>query len=240
VTSIAASTPTTGRHPLYHVAWAALTGPQAHLAERLGRAARYLTDVSHFAGLADEADEQSWRDLAELAGPGAEVLLGGLSNLPPDGWEILVQGDGVQMVATTMDDPGLPADPDIELLGASDVAEVLDLVDRTRPGPFAPRTIEMGRYLGIRRDGALVAMAGERAHPPGWTEISAVCTDPAHRGQGLAGRLVTAVAAGIRDRGETPFMHVSGGNTNAIRLYQALGFTIRRSTIFLAVRVPTA
>ncbi len=236
MTSTAASTPTTGQHPLDHPAWAALTGPHAHLAVRFGRAARYRADVSAFAALADDADEQSWRDLAELAGPGAEVLLGGLSNLPPDGWEILFQADGVQMVATRA--MAATHIDDIEPLGESDLPEVLDLVERTRPGPFAPRTIDMGHYLGIRRDGALVALAGERVHPPGWTEISAVCTDPAYRSQGLAGRLVTAVAAGIRDRGETPFLHAAASNTNAIRLYHALGFTIRRSTIFLSARVP--
>ncbi|MFI7131681.1 GNAT family N-acetyltransferase [Nonomuraea sp. NPDC050153] len=81
-------------------------------------------------------------------------------------------------------------------------------------------------------------MAGERLHPPGWTEISAVCTDPAHRGRGLATRLVLAVAAGIRDRGETPFLHASAANVGAIRLYQRLGFRLRRTTNFRAVRVP--
>jgi predicted GNAT family acetyltransferase len=115
---------------------------------------------------------------------------------------------------------------------------MLDLVRRTKPGPFLSRTIELGNYLGIRRDGALVAMAGERLHPPGWTEISAVCTDVAFRGQGLAARLVKAVAAGIRHRGETPFLHAAGNNTNAIRLYQTLGFTLRRHTTFQQVRVP--
>jgi predicted GNAT family acetyltransferase len=124
------------------------------------------------------------------------------------------------------------------LLGAADVPEMLDLVARTRPGPFLPRTVELGTYLGIRRQGALVAMAGERLHPPGWTEISAVCTDPDHRGQGLAARLVLAVAAGIKDRGETPFLHTSAGNANAIRLYESLGFRLRRTTKFMTARVP--
>jgi len=112
------------------------------------------------------------------------------------------------------------------------------LIARTQPGPFLPRTIEMGTYLGIRREGALVAMAGERLHPPGWTEISAVCTDPAVRGQGLATRLILAVAHGIRERGETPFLHTGARNTNAIRLYESLGFRLRRRTAFLAARVP--
>ena len=115
---------------------------------------------------------------------------------------------------------------------------MLDLVARTEPGPFAPRTIELGTYLGIRRDGALVAMAGERLRVPGLTEISAVCTDPGHRGQGLASRLIRAVAAGIRRRGETPFLHVAGSNINAIRLYESTGFKVRTAITFAAVRTP--
>ena len=134
----------------------------------------------------------------------------------------------------------LAAAPDEEAvrLGPADVPEMLALVERTQPGPFLPRTVEMGTYLGIRRDGALVAMAGERLRPPGWTEISAVCTDPAFRGAGLATRLVLAVAHGIRERGETPFLHTAAANTTATRLYESLGFRLRRTTRFMAARVP--
>jgi predicted GNAT family acetyltransferase len=81
-------------------------------------------------------------------------------------------------------------------------------------------------------------MAGERLHPPGWTEISAVCTDPDHRGQGLGTRLVHAVAHGIRARGETPFLHAAASNTGAIGLYESLGFRLRRTTTFAAARPP--
>ena len=122
------------------------------------------------------------------------------------------------------------------VLGPADVPEMLALVERTRPGPFLPRTIEMGTYLGIRRDGELVAMAGERLHPPGWTEISAVCTDERFRGHGLATRLVLAVAAGIRERGETPLLHAAATNVHAIRLYESLGFARRRHTRFVGLR----
>ena len=97
----------------------------------------------------------------------------------------------------------------------------------------------MGAYLGIRDgDGALVAMAGERLHPPGWTEISAVCTDPSARGRGLATRLVRALAHGSRQRGETPFLHCAATNRGAIGLYESLGFRLRRSVDFAAARVP--
>jgi predicted GNAT family acetyltransferase len=117
---------------------------------------------------------------------------------------------------------------------------MLDLVARTRPGPFLPRTIELGGYIGIRRNGALVAMAGERLRPPGWSEISAVCTDADFRGKGLATRLTLAVACAITDRGELPFLHAAADNVSAIRLYQSLGFRLRRTATFVVMRSPRA
>ncbi|MFC8513309.1 GNAT family N-acetyltransferase [Streptomyces sp. NPDC057257] len=216
-------------------ALASLTGPHAHFAERRGRVLRYPVDVSPWLALPDEPDAEDWADLAALWGPGAEVPLPGFRGRVPDGWEITMKIDGVQLV-----DDGLDAAPDPEAvrLGPADVPEMLDLVARTRPGPFEARTIELGTYLGIRRDGALIAMAGERLHPPGWTEISAVCTDSAYRGEGLATRLILAVAHGIRERGETPFLHTGAANTTAIRLYESLGFALRRTTVFGAARAP--
>ena len=214
-----------------------LTGPHAHFAERHGRALRYPAEVAPFAALPDEPDESAWRDLAELAGPGTVVTVTAGTVEAPAGWETLFEIPGVQMV-----DDGITAAPDEEavLLGPADVPEMIDLVERTRPGPFLDRTIERGTYLGIRRDGVLAAMAGERMHPPGWTEISAVCTDPAFQGQGLATRLVLAVAAGIRVRGEIPFLHAAAENVGAVRLYEALGFAVHRKPLFLAVRTPEA
>jgi ribosomal protein S18 acetylase RimI-like enzyme len=222
-------------HPLDNPAWSSLTGPHAHFAERRGNVLRYPVDVSPFVALPLEPDAADWNDIAALAGPGTLVPLAGVAVPPPDGWEVVMRLAGVQLV-----DDGIAAAPDDEAvrLEEKDVPEMLDLVERTKPGPFLPRTIELGTYLGIRRDGALVAMAGERLHPPGWTEISAICTDQAFRGQGLATRLVHAVAAGIRERGETPFLHAAADNTNAIRLYESLGFRLRRSATFLAARVP--
>jgi ribosomal protein S18 acetylase RimI-like enzyme len=225
----------TERHVLDNPALAALTGPHAHFAEQRGRILRYPVDVTPWLALPDEPDAADWADVAAFSGPGNEVPLLGYRGRVPDGWEITFHVEGVQLV-----DEGMTAAPDPEavLLGPADVPEMLDLVERTKPGPFLPRTVELGTYLGIRRNGALVAMAGERLHPPGWTEISAVCTDPVVRGEGLATRLIRAVAHGIRERGETPFLHTGVGNTNAIRLYESLGFRLRRTTAFLGARVP--
>jgi ribosomal protein S18 acetylase RimI-like enzyme len=227
--------PTLGDAVLDDPAWASLTGPHRRFSERVGGAARYQVDVAPFVALADHRDPQSWQDAATLVGPGGSFAIAGSGIVPPTGWAAPESLDGVQLV-----DVSLVKEPDPEAIGltAADVPEILDLVERTRPGPFRPRTIELGTYLGIRRNGALVAMAGERLHPPGWTEISAVCTDPAFRGQGLATRLVSAVAAGIADRGDRVLLHAAASNVRAIRLYLANGFELRRRTTFLSVTAP--
>ncbi|MDH6515004.1 ribosomal protein S18 acetylase RimI-like enzyme [Streptomyces sp. SAI-135] len=219
---------------LDNAVWAALTGPHAHLADRVGRAARYPDDVYAVAALADPGDPAAWADLLTLVGPGTTVRIKPVDRVP-DGWEVVGGGVGVQLVDTAL--RAEPA-PEAVRLGPDDVPEILDLVARTRPGPFRRRTIALGTYLGIRDRGRLIALAGERLRPPGWTEISAVCTDPAHRGRGLATRLVRAVAAGIRERGDTPFLHAAPDNTNAIRLYESIGFTRRLRSPVLLVRSP--
>ena len=141
-----------------------------------------------------------------------------------DAWRVVASFEVVQMTAGR----GLGERGDeIVALGDGDVPEMLALTKLTNPGPFLQRTIEMGDYIGVRDGGKLVAMAGERFRVDGWTEISAVCTAPTHRGQGLATKLLRAVAAGIEARGEGVFLHVVATNTGAIRLYEALGFSIR-------------
>ncbi|MFD2488317.1 GNAT family N-acetyltransferase [Amycolatopsis jiangsuensis] len=254
------------RWPLGNPAWAALDGPHAPLAERKGQVLRYPTDVSPFLAVPDHPDAGVWQDIADLAGPASTVAVVGGVDLPlPEGWAQVAETPAVQMEGTALpsEDPAvvgvtdqlgdtalagdrvaLPATSRFDALSElvrltdADVPEMLDLVARTRPGPFLARTVMLGNYLGIRHDGALVAMAGERLRPPGWTEISAVCTDPAFRGHGLAGRLVQAVVAGIRSRGDEPFLHAAAVNTGAIRLYEQLGFRLNRTVRFTTYRTP--
>ena len=220
-------------HPLDNPVLGSLTGPHAPLARTRGRAARYPADISPFCALPGELGAADWADAARLVTPGEVVLFPALRAAPPPDWEVLGLGEGVQLVADTLD-----AGPDDEavLLGPADVPDMLRLAERTRPGPFLRRTHELGPFLGIRRDGELVAMAGERLRPPGWTEISAVCTDPAWRGHGFASRLTRAVAAGITARGDTPFLHAIASNVTAVRLYKELGFTHRRDILFQQLR----
>jgi ribosomal protein S18 acetylase RimI-like enzyme len=224
------------KDPLTNPAWSALTGPHAAFAERIGAAARYPGDVSPFTALAGpDGGAAAWADAAALLGPGGRGGFAYVPSPPPADWAILHHVDVHQMI-----DDGVAADemPEAIRLTAADVPEMLGLIARTDPGPFLPRTVELGTYLGIRRDGRLIAMAGERLHPVGHTEISAVCTDPEFRGQGLAGRLVRAVAAIIIARDETPFLHVSPTNTNAVRLYEKLGFRLNRTMKFVVVTAP--
>jgi ribosomal protein S18 acetylase RimI-like enzyme len=213
----------TAPHPLDNPVRSSLAGPHARFAERRGNVLRYPVDVSPFLALPDQPDAADWADVAALAGPGALVALAGVQVPAPDGWEVTLIGEGVQLVEAEVE---VAADGEAVRLGPGDVPE------------FLPRTVELGSYLGIRRGGALVAMAGERLHPPGWTEISAVCTDDAWRGLGFASRLVRALVAGIRARGETAFLHAVADNP-AIKLYEALGFRLRRGTVFSAARVPS-
>jgi ribosomal protein S18 acetylase RimI-like enzyme len=212
--------------PLDNPGWHALTGPHREFAETVdGLAARYQPEVGAFCALPDEVSTDSWDALRMLVGPGSgAVIFRRVEVTPPEGWSVLTRMTTRQMLGPEEE----PSDDKFDLLGAQDVPAMLELVALTRPGPFFARTHELGAYLGHRDDsGALVAMAGERMRCGGRTEISAVCTNPSHRGQGLASRLVRAVGAHATARGELPMLHVLDENTSAISVYEALGYTTR-------------
>lgn len=225
-------------HPLDNAVWRALDGPQRDVAQREGSAARYEPDVAPFAALPDGPSPQAWDDLRALVGPGNFAVLFRAEVDAPRGWEVPWRGLGFQMLATEPLRPDPRDLPEATRLGPTDVDDMTDLVTRTRPGPFLPRTITLGTYLGIRIDGKLVAMAGERMRLPGCTEVSAVCVDDPHRGQGYAAGLVRAVVARIHARGETAFLHVIDDNAPAIALYEKLGFTVRRTIEAAGVVAP--
>jgi ribosomal protein S18 acetylase RimI-like enzyme len=215
-------------NPIYE----ALGGAHARFALTRGLVRRYQPDVAPFLALPSAPSAEDWRNAAALVEPGSYVAVRQSDEELPEGWRTIDAFELVQMVeehATGSDCPRAVA------LGAADVPEMLELVAETNPGPFLPRTIELGDYLGIRRDGRLVAMAGERFRLDGWAEISAVCTRSDHRGEGLASGLMGALIKSIRLRSQRPFLHVLSSNTGAIRLYQELGFRIRQTLTLTVV-----
>lgn len=215
-----------------------LRGPHARFARVLGQAATYQSGVATFSALASGQDPQRWADLARLLGPGAFADMFSYPAIPPPGWAPVFVLEGRQMIWRGAGQPAAPRAGTVVELGEDSVPEMLDLIARTRPGPFWPRTRELGRYLGVRENGVLVAMAGERLRPPGWTEISAVCTAPEARGRGYAGRLIRALIADIVTRGERPFLHVAEANDVAIARYERLGFVTRKPVTFRGFRTP--
>ena len=212
-------------NPLDRPIWSALTTRQKAISHGSDRARRFPADVAPFADVGDTAD------LAELAAlvPAGDfvVMFTGEPVEAPPGLAIVDTSSGNQMVLEFLRAPH--GDFDISPLAAADVPAMQELVRLTNPGPFGPRTIELGRFVGIRRDGRLVAMAGERLKPEGHTEITGVCTHPDHRGRGYSQALVADVARHILGRGDTPFLHVYSTNKSAITLYEKLGFKFRRA-----------
>jgi predicted GNAT family acetyltransferase len=188
-------------------------------------ARRYAPDVNLFASACDDTPA-ALTALTDLVGPGDRIFLLQVPEIVvPPGLVPVKAAKGVQMIATrSVQAAG--GDADIVELTDADAAEMLALARLTEPGPFLARTHTMGVFRGIRIDGRLAAMAGERFRFPGHTEVSGVCTHPDFRGRGLARRLSAAVAAGIESRGERPFLHAWKTNRPAISLYESLGFEI--------------
>jgi predicted GNAT family acetyltransferase len=215
-------------HPLDDPVGRALAGPHAGLALRAGRAARYPAEVSPFAAVS-ALDPVAFEDLARLVPESGVVALVAPDRDPAaPHWRVVAVFELIQMVCER--DIARPERAPAEL-GAADVDDMIALVAATEPGPFGSRTLEMGRYFGFREGGRLVAMAGERLHPPGYTEVSGVCTALEARGRGLAESVVREVAAGIQERGEIPFLHVRAGSpseSTAVALYERIGFRERR------------
>jgi ribosomal protein S18 acetylase RimI-like enzyme len=213
-------------HPLDRPIWNALTTRQQALAEGGARALRYPAAVGPFADMVDMSPESFAALGALMSGSEIAVLFTPDAVTAPAEFKILLAETGEQMI-------GMPAESsirgvDIVTLGADDVPAMMALTELTKPGPFALRTHELGRFLGIRIGGQLVAMAGERMKPANYTEMTAICVHPDHRGRGYAQVLLGAIGGQITVRGEIPFLHVFSKNDSAIALYRRQGMEIRR------------
>jgi predicted GNAT family acetyltransferase len=216
-------------HPLDNVIWNALNTSQAHLGVGSGAARKFHKDVNLLGGFSEPTDA-AYDSLASVLEKGERVgLFLEAEPMPPHNWTIVASMPLLQML---YENGNYSISPDttphvIHQLGEADVPEMLALTKLTKPGPFVKRTREMGDYFGIRKDGTLVAMAGERLRLPGFTEISAVCTHPEHLGQGHARRVITLLLGRIQKRGEQAFLHVREDNTRAVELYERMGFRKR-------------
>jgi ribosomal protein S18 acetylase RimI-like enzyme len=230
-------------HALDNVIWQALTTRDAQFAESFGEARRFVREVGPL-GAFREHGPQGYASLAGLVGP--EETIGLFLDDPYEprtGWSFVAGAPLLQMVADDGSTPPVRRDagpeiiiPEIVELGPQDSKEMIELTALTKPGPFGSRTHELGTYLGIRLREQLVAMAGERLKVPGHTEVSAVCTHPEHTGKGYAGILMAEVMNRIRDRGETPFLHVRQDNVRAVAIYKKLGFRERKLGHFAVLR----
>lgn len=224
-------------NPLDNPIWNSLLTEHRSLAVTNGLARRYPADIGPLSGI-ERQTEANYEALRELAGPGGIVVLFCTEQpAPPPGWTLIRGGLLSQMVCTK---PGIPIPnaltrgEELRSLTAADVPAMLELAELTEPGPFRQRTIELGAFFGIFHSGRLLAMAGQRMHLPRFVEVSAVCTHPDARGRGYARALIAKVMDEIRQRGKIPFLHSFADNYPAIRVYESLGFTGRR-TLELAV-----
>ena len=220
-------------HPLDHPIWNALTSSQQALAEGGTLARRYPPAIAPFAAMADMS-AQSFAALGALMTASDQAVLFTPEPVAaPAEFKVLLAATGEQMIGTPAETEGRTAD--IVTLGPDDAPAMVELTKLTKPGPFTLRTHELGTFLGIRIDGQLVAMAGERMKPANYTEMTAVCVHPDYRGRGYAQMLLGAVSRQIVARGEIPFLHVFSDNAAAIALYRRQGMKIRRRIFVTAL-----
>lgn len=222
-------------HPLDRPIWSMLTGRQAHLAEGNARALRIDRGYGVF-GVAADASGEAQAALAALVPDDGELWI-----VEGEPWEVPAGAREVkravlaQMVAEGP--PPMPRDgePAILALGEDDAPEMAALADHAKPGPWGPSTHRYGPFFGIRENGRLLAMAGQRILVPGMAEVSGVATWEDCRGRGLARALIGHVMRAMIARGEQPFLHSYADNAGAIGLYESLGFRIRREVHVLVI-----
>lgn len=205
-----------------NVFWQALNGPQRGLTVGSARARRLRPGGSSLLAF-DDADDPDFTGVSHFSAPGEALYVEGWVGPVPAAWRILQEATLLRM-KWVGDRPPAVGMLGLTALTRRDADEAVALAAATRPGPFGPRTLEMGNYLGVRDGGRLVAMAGERLFDGRHREISGVCTAPTHRGRGLARDLMLALVSAQCARGEVPFLHVLASNAAAIGLYHALGF----------------
>jgi GNAT superfamily N-acetyltransferase len=216
-------------HLLDNAFWHALSGSQARFATGTGTARRYAPGFSPMLGFADTRNPD-FAALAPYCQRGESFYCSGWTGESPADWRVEVEAVLLPMV---WDAPMPAADeaPEAIALGPEHVQQAVDLAALTRPGPFGPRTLELGEYFGVFEGDRLIAMAGERLQIGRLREISGVCTHPDLQGRGLARRLMAKVLRRQMQRGDQPFLHVMRHNEAAHALYQRMGFRNHREQV---------
>jgi predicted GNAT family acetyltransferase len=222
------------KHVLDRPVWSALDTRHASFSDGDNLAKRYSPSIAPFAAIATDSAE-NLRALDKLVSSGESVLmLQADAIVLPAGLASVSTASGVQMVAE------LPlqnvSDERVQRLTEDDAAEMLALASITKPGPFTLRALSLGDFWGVKVEGRLVAMAGERMKQPGHTELSGVCSHPEFRGGGLGRLLSLFVANQIIRRGEIAYLHTYATNATAIRLYESIGFRLRSMMHIAAVQ----
>ena len=212
-------------------AWEALSSKQSHLNEGTNQVKYFPKNVSPFIGLKNwDADDFQILNKQITSDRSFSVMIAKQISLP-DSVEIFFSIPLYQMYCQHLK-PIENNTTHTRKLTAADIPQMLALTEKTKPGPFYERTIELGNYIGIFDKEELVAMAGERLQLNGFTELSAVCTATDHLGKGYASYLSSKIAETIIAGGNQPFLHVRTDNLRAIQLYQKLGFEIRADVYF--------
>ncbi|MBP2445816.1 GNAT family N-acetyltransferase [Rhizobium leguminosarum] len=212
-------------HILDRPIWTALETAHAGLAEGNENARRYPPSIVSFAASADDRPE-SLDALENLPSQEESMILVEAGPIAiPAGLAIVTEAPLVQMIAERPH--AKISDSCIEMLTEADAADMLALATLTKPGPFTLRAQSLGSFWGIRSDGRLVAMAGQRMRQTGFIELSGLCAHPDFQGRGLGTLLFRFVAGEIASGGDTAYLHAYAANTSAISLYLALGFTLR-------------
>jgi ribosomal protein S18 acetylase RimI-like enzyme len=202
--------------------WSALQSGHRHFAQSVEDAVRYPADVAPFVAVSQPTADALQR-LHSLLAPGEQVCLIG-ETYPLHDFHVDGTVGVLQMVLPEEIDPPGPDKTELLELNAAHADEMVALTDLAFPGYFRQRTCEMGRYYGVRHSGELIAMGGERLMHDGYTEISGICTHPAHRGQGLAASLIWQLVRDHRREGVVSWLHVGSANQRAIDLYERMGF----------------
>ncbi|RVD54247.1 GNAT family N-acetyltransferase [Mesorhizobium sp. M2D.F.Ca.ET.185.01.1.1] len=222
------------KHILDRPVWSALETRQRTFAEGGDLARRYRPSIIPFAATATD-DPENLHALGRLLPPGENAILAQADSIVlPPALVATMTADAVQMIAEQA--LQAVADARIEQLTRQDAAEMLALASLTKPGPFTLEALSLGEFWGVKIDGRLAAMAGERMKQPGYSELSGVCSHPDFRGGGLARLLSLFVANRIVARGEVPYLHAFANNAAAIRLYESIGFRLRSAMNIAVVR----